>query len=55
MAVGDLRNSTFIDKNRPVAIKEVTDKFGVRYVLEGSVRKSGIGFGSVLSSFMQRP
>ena len=35
------RNSTFTYKNKPVAIKEVADKFGVRYVLEGSVRKSG--------------
>ena len=35
------RNSTFIYKNKPVAIKEVADKFGVRYVLEGGVRKSG--------------
>jgi TolB-like protein len=35
------RNSTFIYKGKPVAIKEIADKFGVRYVLEGSVRKSG--------------
>ena len=35
------RNSTFIYKNKPVAIREVADKFGVRYVLEGGVRKSG--------------
>jgi len=35
------RNSTFIYKNKPVAIKEVVDKLGVRYVLEGGVRKSG--------------
>ena len=35
------RNSTFIYKNKPVAIKEVANKFGVRYVLEGGVRKSG--------------
>jgi len=34
------RSSTFIYKNKPVAIKEVMEKFGVRYVLEGSVRKS---------------
>jgi TolB-like protein len=34
------RNSTFIYKNRPAAIKEVADKLGVRYLLEGSVRKS---------------
>jgi len=35
------RNSTFIYKNKPMAIKEIADKFGVRYVLEGGVRKSG--------------
>jgi TolB-like protein len=35
------RNSTFIYKNRPAAIKEVADKFRARYVLEGGVRKSG--------------
>jgi TolB-like protein len=35
------RNSTSIYKNKPVVIKDVADKFGVRYVLEGGVRKSG--------------
>jgi len=35
------RSSTFIYKNRPANIREVADKFGVRYVLEGGVRKSG--------------
>jgi TolB-like protein/tetratricopeptide (TPR) repeat protein len=35
------RNSTFTYKNKPVVIKEVAEKFGVRYVLEGGVRKSG--------------
>src|SRR6476660_8994229 len=35
------RNSTFIYKNKPTAIKEVADKFRTRYVLEGGVRKSG--------------
>ena len=35
------RNSTFIFKNKPVTIAEVADKFGVRYVLEGGVRKAG--------------
>jgi adenylate cyclase len=35
------RNSTFIYKNKPVAVREVADKFGVGYVLEGGVRKSG--------------
>jgi TolB-like protein len=35
------RNSTFIYKNTPVAIREIAGKFGVGYVLEGGVRKSG--------------
>jgi adenylate cyclase len=35
------RNSSFIYKNKPVAVREVADKLGVRYVLEGGVRKSG--------------
>jgi TolB-like protein len=35
------RNSTFIYKNKAVAIREIADKFGVGYVLEGGVRKSG--------------
>jgi adenylate cyclase len=35
------RNSSFIYKNKPAAVKEVADKLGVHYVLEGSVRKSG--------------
>jgi TolB-like protein len=35
------RNSTFIYKNKPAAIKEIADRLGVRYVLEGGVRKSG--------------
>lgn len=35
------RNSSYIYKNKPVAIKEVAEKLGVRYILEGGVRKSG--------------
>ena len=35
------RNSSFIYKNKPVTVTEVADKFRVRYVLEGGVRKSG--------------
>src|SRR5262249_32193836 len=35
------RNSTFIYKNKPVTIREVADHLGVRYLLEGSVRKAG--------------
>ena len=34
------RNSTFTYKGRPVDIKEVGRELGVRYVLEGSVRKA---------------
>lgn len=35
------RNSSFIYKKKPVTVKEVAEKLGVRYVLEGGVRKSG--------------
>jgi TolB-like protein/Tfp pilus assembly protein PilF len=35
------RNSSFIYKNKPVDVKEVADKLGVRYLLEGGIRKSG--------------
>ena len=35
------RNSSFVFKNQAVDIKEVGRKFGVRHVLEGSVRKAG--------------
>ena len=34
------RNSTFTYKGRPVKVKQVAEELGVRYVLEGSVRKS---------------
>jgi TolB-like protein/class 3 adenylate cyclase len=34
------RNSTFVYKGKPVKIKQVAEELGVRYVLEGSVRKS---------------
>jgi adenylate cyclase len=34
------RNSTFTYKGKPVKVKQVAEEFGVRYVLEGSVRKS---------------
>jgi len=34
------RNSSFIYKDRPVDVKQVGRELGVRYVLEGSVRKS---------------
>src|SRR5437868_5790164 len=35
------RNSSFTYKGRPVDVKEVGRELGVRYVLEGSVRKAG--------------
>jgi TolB-like protein/class 3 adenylate cyclase len=35
------RNSTFTYKGRPVDVKQVGRELGVRYVLEGSVRKAG--------------
>ena len=35
------RNSTFTYKGRAVDLKQVGRQLGVRYVLEGSVRKSG--------------
>ena len=35
------RNSTFTYKGKPVKIKQVSEELGVRYVLEGSVQKSG--------------
>jgi len=35
------RNSTFVYKGRPVDVREVARDLGVRYVLEGSVRRSG--------------
>ncbi|MBV9347924.1 MAG: transcriptional regulator [Pseudolabrys sp.] len=34
------RNSSFVYKNQPVAVKDFAQKLGVRYVVEGSVRKS---------------
>ena len=35
------RNSTFTYKDKPVKIQQVSEELGVRYVLEGSVQKSG--------------
>jgi adenylate cyclase len=35
------RNSSFTYKGRPVDVKQVAREMGVRYVLEGSVRRSG--------------
>jgi TolB-like protein len=35
------RNSTFAYKDRAVDVKQISQELGVRYVLEGSVRRSG--------------
>ena len=35
------RNSTFTYKGKPIKVKQVAEELGVRYVLEGSVRRSG--------------
>ncbi len=35
------RNTTFSYKGQPVDVKQVAEELGVRYVLEGSVRKAG--------------
>ncbi|MBT8350949.1 MAG: tetratricopeptide repeat protein, partial [Deltaproteobacteria bacterium] len=34
------RNSTFTYKGKPIKVKQVAEELGVRYVLEGSVRKT---------------
>ena len=34
------RQSTFFYKGKPVKIKQVSEEFGVQYVLEGSVQRS---------------
>ena len=35
------RNSTFTYKGKPMKVKQVSEELGVRYVLEGSVRREG--------------
>jgi adenylate cyclase len=35
------RNSTFTFKGKPITVKQVSEELGIRYVLEGSVRKGG--------------
>jgi adenylate cyclase len=35
------RNSTFTYRGKPVKVKQVSEELGVRYVLEGSVQRSG--------------
>jgi adenylate cyclase len=34
------RNSTFAYKGKPVDVKQIARKLGVRYVLEGSIQRS---------------
>ena len=35
------RNSSFVYKNQPANVREVAEKLGAQYLVEGSVRKSG--------------
>ncbi|MGD8341843.1 MAG: tetratricopeptide repeat protein, partial [Gammaproteobacteria bacterium] len=35
------RNSTFVYKHRPATVREIAAELGVRYVLQGTVRRSG--------------
>jgi len=35
------RNSTFTYKGKPMKVKQVSEELGVRYVLEGSIQRSG--------------
>jgi len=44
------RNSSFIYKGKATDVKRIGRELGVRYVLEGSVRKSGQGCASTPSS-----
>ena len=48
------RNSSFTYKGRSVDVKQIGRELGVRYVLEGSVRKSGNRVASPPSSSRQR-
>ena len=48
------RNSSFTYKGRAVDVKQVARELGVRYVVEGSVRRSGSGSGSSRSLSMPR-
>ena len=44
------RNSSFVYKGKAVDIRQVGRELGVRYVLEGGVRKAGAACGSPASS-----
>jgi len=49
------RNSSFTYKNRAVDVKQVARELGVRYVVEGSVRRAAAGFGSAPGLSMRKP
>ena len=49
------RNSSFAYKGKAVDVKQVGRELGVRYVLEGSVRKSRTACASPASSSKRRP
>ena len=49
------RNSSFIYKGKPVDVRQVGRELGVRYVLEGGVRKSGLGCASLRNWSKPRP
>ena len=40
------RNSSFVFKGRSVDVREAAKQLGVRYILEGSVRRTGAASGS---------
>ena len=41
------RNSSFVYKGKTFDVRQVGRELGVRYVLEGGVRKSGLAYGSL--------
>ena len=43
------RNSAFTYRNKPVDTRQIGRELGVRYVLEGSVQRSGTRFALLLS------
>ena len=49
------RNSTFVYKHRSVDVKQVSRELGVRYVLEGSVRRAGTQAAHYAQLSMRRP
>ena len=49
------RNTAFTYKGKHVDLKQIGRELNVRYVLEGSVQRSGIGCASTSSSSTLRP